>query len=165
MKKLGTNARLKKKLHEVLDLNVAENAAMDNANNPSASNPFATLQDIISAKKIYVEQEIISSGLSETELDINTFCSQLSTDSGGDIFILPEGEDIGQIKKLIFRTDGGISTEEGYAVVEALMGSDKGTITFDSAGQYVLLQWNGDEWIIIEYGNTADPGNDPVFSS
>ena len=46
MKKLGTNARLKKKLQEVLDLNVAENAAMDNANNPSASNPFATMADI-----------------------------------------------------------------------------------------------------------------------
>jgi len=46
MKKLGTNAKLKKKLQEVLDLNVAENAAMDNANNPSASNPFATMTDI-----------------------------------------------------------------------------------------------------------------------
>lgn len=46
MKKLGTDARLKKKLQEVLDLNVAENAAMDNANNPSASNPFATMADV-----------------------------------------------------------------------------------------------------------------------
>jgi hypothetical protein len=46
MKKLGTDARLKKKLQEVLDLTTAENAAMDNANNPSASNPFATMADV-----------------------------------------------------------------------------------------------------------------------
>ena len=50
MKKLGTDARLKKKLQEVLDLNVAENAAMDNANNPSASNPFATMADVESVE-------------------------------------------------------------------------------------------------------------------
>jgi len=46
MKKLGTDQRLKKKLQEILDLTTAENAAIDNANNPSASNPFATMADV-----------------------------------------------------------------------------------------------------------------------
>jgi len=62
MKRLGTDARLKKNLQSILNLTVNEDAAMNNANNPSASNPFATISDItglVTKVEIEIDSDVI----------------------------------------------------------------------------------------------------------
>ena len=115
--------------------------------------------------KTYTEQEDISSGGSETTLDLDAFLSFISTDSAGDTFILPDGDTTGQLKKIIMKADGGDSVGTGYGLVTGSFGSDQGTLTFANAGEYALLQWDGSQWICIELGSMFDTTNAPSISS
>lgn len=115
--------------------------------------------------KLYDPQEDISAGESETTLSIDTYLSLISTDSAGDTFILPDGDTTGQVKKILMKADGGDSVGDGNGVVTGTFGSDVGTLTFNTAGEFALLQWNGSQWVALELGSMLDTTNAPAFSS
>ena len=120
-------------------------------------------RDII--KKVYTAQEDISSGESETTLSVDCYLSTIATDSGGDTFILPDGDVTGQMKKILMKSDGGDSVGDGNGVVTGTFGSDVGTLTFNNAGEFALLQWDGSQWVALELGSMLDTTNAPAFSS
>lgn len=93
-------------------------------------------------------------------ISIVTHLTFISSDAGGDAFTLASGSAIGQLKKIIFRTDGG-----GNAVVTGAFTGANNTLTFDDAGEYALMQWNGTDWIILESASTLDLTNAPVLST
>jgi hypothetical protein len=115
--------------------------------------------------KLYDPQEEISSGGSETTLSLDSYLSLIATDSGGDTFILPDGDVTGQLKKILMKADGGDSVGDGNGVVIGTFGSDVGTLTFNTAGEFALLQWNGSQWVALELGSMLDTTNAPAFSS
>jgi len=115
--------------------------------------------------KIYEAQEDISAGESETTLSTDSYLSLISTDSAGDTFILPDGDVTGQVKKILMKADGGDSVGDGNGVVTGTFGSDVGTLTFNNAGEFALLQWDGSQWIALELGSMFDTTNAPAFSS
>jgi hypothetical protein len=121
----------------------------------------AAYEDIIT----YIAQEEISSGESETTLSLDAYLSLISTDSAGDTFILPDGTVTGQLKKILMKADGGDSVGSGEGIVTGTFGSDVGTLTFNNAGEFALLQWDGSQWNALELGSMFDTTNTPAFSS
>jgi len=114
--------------------------------------------------KLYEVQEEISAGESETTLNPDAYLSIISTDSGGDAFILPDGDVTGQLKKILMKAAGGDSVgEEG--VVTGTFGGEQGNLVFNNAGEFALLQWNGTYWVALELGSTLDTTNAPAFAS
>jgi len=115
--------------------------------------------------KLYEAQEEISAGESETTLDVDKYLSLISTDSAGDTFILPDGTVTGQLKKILMKADGGDSVGSGEGKVTGTFGSDVSTLTFNTTGEFALLQWNGSQWVALELGSMLDTTNAPAFSS
>lgn len=115
--------------------------------------------------KLYEAQEDISSGESETTLSLDSFLSLISTDSAGDVFILPNGTVTGQLKKILMKADGGDSVGDGEGDVTGMFGSDAGTLKFNNAGEYALLQWDGTQWNCLELGSMFDTTNAPTLGS
>ena len=115
--------------------------------------------------KVYEAQEEVSGGGSETTLNADAFLSFISTDSAGDTFILPDATVTGQLKKIIMRADGGDSVGSGEGLVTGTFGSDQGTLTFNNAGEYALLQWDGSQWVCLELASMIDTTNAPALSS
>ena len=77
-----------------------------------------------------------------------------STDAGS----LADGTAIGQLKKVQLIVDGG----DGTLTPTNLSGGT--TITFADAGDFVILAWNGTDWVAIELGNAADGATAPVLA-
>lgn len=115
--------------------------------------------------KLYEAQEDISSGESEMTLDVDKYLSLISTDSAGDTFILPDGTVTGQLKKILMKADGGDSVGSGEGKVTGTFGSDVSTLTFNTTGEFALLQWNGSQWVALELGSMLDTTNAPAFGS
>lgn len=107
----------------------------------------------------YEAQEEIAAGESESTIDLDAFCTFISTDSGGDAFDLPDGTVVGQQKKIVFRADDG-----GSATVTGSFYSDRDTLTFDDAGEYALLQWDGTDWIALELASMLNMTDAPVLT-
>jgi len=53
----------------------------------------------------------------------------------------------------------------GSGIVTGTFGSDRGTLTFNTTGEYALLQWTGAQWIALELASMVDTTNAPAFSS
>jgi len=161
MKKLGTDQRLKKKLQEILDLTTAENAAIDNANNPSASNPFATMADVesvelgadivdalagagdpSSSNPFATVSDIADLGLDSDELDAIESSNNPSTANPfATLADLPEG--------------GGI-IDVTYAELVALMDSSGDGLV---AGQfYRITDFATTYWMLDGSGNECNEG-------
>jgi hypothetical protein len=80
------------------------------------------------------------------------------TTTAADAGTLADGVTIGQLKKIILVVDGG----DGTLTPTNL---DAGTtITFADAGDFVLLMWNGTDWVVIDSGNDADGVTAPVVA-
>jgi hypothetical protein len=82
---------------------------------------------------------------------VTNYLTTINTDAGGDAFTLADGVQIGQMKKILLVVDGG-----GDGVVTpatALAGGT--TITFNDAEDYVILQWSGTAWVVIENSGTT----------
>jgi hypothetical protein len=91
-----------------------------------------------------VAQNDIAAGTGGAIL-VTNYLTTINTDAGGDAFTLANGTVIGQLKKIQLVVDGG-----GNAVItpaNLLVGT---TITMNDAGDYVILQWNGTDWVTIE---------------
>ena len=90
-------------------------------------------------------------------INITTFYTawtSTSTDAG----TLIDGVVKGQLKKLQLIVDGGTS----ILTPTNLNGGT--TITFADAGDYVILCWDGNDWVAIELGNGADGATGPVLA-
>ena len=92
---------------------------------------------------------------------VDTFCTTISSDAGGDAFTLADGKLIGQLKKIHFYVDGG-----GDAVVTGKFGATGAstTLTFSDAGEYALLCWNGSGWVALELYSVITVAHRPVIS-
>jgi hypothetical protein len=90
-------------------------------------------------------------------INITTFYTAWTT-TGADAGTLADGATIGQLKKIKLIVDGG----DGTLTPTNLAGGT--TITFADAGDYVLLAWNGTDWVALELGNDADGATAPVLA-
>lgn len=97
-----------------------------------------------------VAQNNIAAGTGGAIL-VTNYLTTINTDAGGDAFTLANGTVKGQMKKILLVVDGG-----GNGVVTpatALAGGT--TITFNDAADYVILQWSGTAWVVLENSGTT----------
>jgi hypothetical protein len=80
------------------------------------------------------------------------------TTTGVNAGTLADGTFVGQKKKIQLIVDGG----DGTLTPVNLAGGT--TITFADAGDFVVLRWDGTEWVVIERGNDADGATAPVVA-
>jgi len=80
------------------------------------------------------------------------------TTTGVNAGTLADGVVKGQLKKIKMVVDGG----DGTLTPANLAGGT--TITFADAGDYVLLAWDGTDWVLVESGNAADGVTEPAFA-
>ena len=90
-------------------------------------------------------------------LNVTSYYSAWTT-TGADAGTLADGTAIGQLKKIQLIVDGG----DGTLTPSNLSGGT--TITFADAGDYVVLVWDGTNWIALELGNDADGATAPVVA-
>lgn len=77
---------------------------------------------------------------------VTNYLTTINTDADGDAFTLANGTVKGQMKKILLVVDGG-----GNGVVTPATAFAGGTTaTFGDAGDFLILQWNGTSWIVIE---------------
>jgi len=77
---------------------------------------------------------------------VTNYLTTINTDAGGDAFTLANGTQIGQMKKILLVVDGG-----GDGVVTPATAFAGGTTaTFNDAGDYLILQWSGTAWVVLE---------------
>jgi hypothetical protein len=80
------------------------------------------------------------------------------TSTGVNAGTLADGVTIGQLKKIIMIVDAGDATLTPTNL-------DAGTtITFADAGDFVVLMWNGTDWVLIDSGNLVDGVSAPVLA-
>jgi len=77
--------------------------------------------------------------------NLTEYCEAWTSAGTGDALTLADSSKVGQLKKIIYiaeaaGADTGILSLTGYT-----------SITFNAIGDYVLLRWNGTDWIAIEY--------------
>ncbi len=78
-------------------------------------------------------------------INVTSYFTTLNTDAGGDVYTLANGTVVGQLKKIYLLVDGG-----GDAVIVPVFLAAGTTITMNDAGDYVVLLWNGTDWVVIE---------------
>lgn len=71
------------------------------------------------------------------------------TTTGAEAFTLADGTKVGQIKEILMTVDGG----DGTLTPTSLSGAT--TITFSNVGDYVALQWDGSDWVVVKRFNMA----------
>jgi len=76
---------------------------------------------------------------------VTNYLTTINTDAGGDAFTLADGVQVGQLKKILLVADGG-----GNAVITPVNLSGGTTITMNDAGDYVVLIWDGTDWVTLE---------------
>lgn len=116
---------------------------------------------VILGIKEYTAQETISGGVGGA-ISTSAFCSKLYADSNGDEFTLGAGSCTGHLKKLILVED---SSSGSGAVVTGTFAGTYNTLTFDTAGEYALLYWNGTAWLALELGSVLNLTDVPVLST
>ena len=78
-------------------------------------------------------------------INVTSYFTTINTDAGGDAYTLANGTVVGQLKKIYLLVDGG-----GNAVITPVNLAAGTTITMNDAGDYVVLLWNGTDWVVIE---------------
>ena len=87
-------------------------------------------------------------------IPITNYASWLDSNAGATTQTLADGVVIGHLKKIIMTVAGN----NDVVTPVSLKGAST-TLTFDLAGEYVLLMWDGGDWVIIESGNMASGTN------
>jgi hypothetical protein len=84
-------------------------------------------------------------------ISVATYVTSINTDADADAFTLADGTVVGQMKKIRLVVDGG-----GNGVVTPATPFFGGAVTstFDDAGDYILLMWNGTAWVLLENSGT-----------
>lgn len=84
-------------------------------------------------------------------ISVTNYLTTINTDAGGDAFTLANGTQPGQMKKILLVVDGG-----GNGVVTPATAFAGGTTaTFGDAGDYLILQWSGSAWLVLENSGVA----------
>lgn len=92
-----------------------------------------------------IAQDNITAGTGGA-IAVTNYLTTINTDAGGDAFTLANGTVKGQMKKILLVVDGG-----GDGVVTPATAFAGGTAaTFNDAGDFLILQWSGTAWIVIE---------------
>lgn len=95
------------------------------------------------------QAETVDAGGEETALDLGYGSYDIDSDAGGDLFTLADGAS-GEIKTIVQKSSTGTST------VTPANFSAGTSITMDTAGQTVVLQFMNGSWHIIGgYGYTV----------
>lgn len=84
-------------------------------------------------------------------VSVANYLTTINTDAGGDTFTLANGTQIGQMKKILLVADGG--GDGVLTPATALAGGT--TVTFNDAGDFVMLQWSGTTWLVLENSGTT----------
>jgi hypothetical protein len=92
-------------------------------------------------------------------IPITNYYSKLDTTAGATTQTLADGAVIGQLKKIHMAVDNGDDV-----VTPANLKGAATIITFADAGDYVVLVWDGGDWVCIEAGNSVDGVSAPVIS-
>lgn len=79
-------------------------------------------------------------------IPVTNYFTTINTDAGGDAFTLANGTVVNQLKKIQLVTFGG---GNGVLTPANLEGAST-TVTFNSPGDYVVLGWNGTDWVVVE---------------
>lgn len=90
-------------------------------------------------------------------INVTTYYTAWTT-TGANAGTLANGTYVGQQKKIKQIVDGGDGT---LTPVNLANGT---TITFADAGDYVVLVWNGSDWVPVEMGNDADGATQPTLA-
>lgn len=90
-----------------------------------------------------VQQDLSGAGA----ISVATYYTAWTT-TAADAGTLADG-DLGQLKKITLVVDGG----DGTLTPANLSGGT--TITFDTAGDYVVLYFNGTDWVVTENSGTT----------
>lgn len=91
-------------------------------------------------------------------VSLSTYSTSVNTTTGsGHASTLANGTRVGQLKKITLAVDAG----DLVVTVTSLAGGN--TITFADAGDSMLLQWDGVQWVPIEYAGAVDAG--PAIST
>ena len=78
---------------------------------------------------------------------VTNYLTTINTDAGGDAFTLADGTQIGQMKKILLAVDGG---GNGVVTPATAFADATTTATFNDAGDYLILMWNGTAWRVQE---------------
>ena len=78
---------------------------------------------------------------------VTNYLTTINTDAGGDAFTLADGTQIGQMKKILLVVDGG---GDGVVTPATAFADATTTATFNDAGDYLILMWNGTAWRVQE---------------
>lgn len=101
---------------------------------------------MIAAYYPQVAQNDIAAGIGGAIL-VTNYLTTINTDAGGDAFTLADGTVKGQMKKILLVADGG---GDGVVTPATAFAGGATTATFNDAGDYLILQWNGTAWRVQE---------------
>lgn len=90
--------------------------------------------------------------------NVTSYMTKLTT-TGAAAVTLANGVQIGQMKHIQLIVDGGDAT---LTITGNPTATD--TVTFADAGDMVLLQWDGENWLVLETNNLADGATAPVVA-
>jgi hypothetical protein len=82
-------------------------------------------------------------------INITSYLTQWTTVAPADAATLANGSVVGQLKKISMVVDGG----DGVLTPTNLAAGT--TITFNDANDFVILSWNGTDWVVIENSGTT----------
>ena len=103
---------------------------------------LVTMTAGIDAKVIFAGTETIAAGGGSTALDLTVQSHYIDADAGGDIFTLADGV-VGQVMSIAMASATGVAT----ITPTNLNGGT--SVTFNAAGETVVLQFFGGAWQIM----------------
>lgn len=95
---------------------------------------------------------------SSAAANLTSYYTTLNTTGGAKAYTLADGVVKGQLKKVQMIIDGGTGT---------LTPTNLDTwnyIEFDDVGDFVLLMFDGTNWVVLDRGNNADGTTQPIVS-
>lgn len=113
-----------------------------NLDNLELSGNLSSANVTASSKVIFSGSETIAAGGTTTALDLTKTVHYVDADAGGDTFTLADGEE-GQIMTIAMASATGTAT----ITPANLRGGT--SVTFNAAGDSVVLQFIASEWNII----------------
>lgn len=105
--------------------------------------PTATTSPVASSP-IAAQQALSGAGA----VNLTSLLTVVTTTSTNAL-TLADGTVVGQTKEILMTVDGG----DGTLTPTSLAGGT--TITFSNVGDYVMLQWDGTEWVVVKRYNQA----------
>jgi hypothetical protein len=92
-----------------------------------------------------------------TDATMATYYTEVVVTTGTTTVNVPNGNVKGQLKKLRLITNAGTQAN-------VVLTNPGGTVAFVDVGDFVLVQWDGSNWILLELGNDADGTTAPVYT-